>query len=109
MKSTSKRIVNILYHPYYSKGSLYGAGVFPFWLYIKYFGKPVYKFCRKRLKLPKFFSVMASNLLGSAAHVGFFVSGFSWALILVFLISLFGMTLLFMGFNKISWRWCKIN
>jgi hypothetical protein len=67
-------IKGILVNKKYSRGSLYGAGIFPFWLYIKFFGKPVYLFSRK-LGMNKYFSLMMANILGSAFHVNFFESG----------------------------------
>lgn len=67
-------IKRIIFNPKYAKGSLYGAGVFPFWIYIKFFGKPVYSFSRK-LGMNKYFSLMMANILGSATHVNFFESG----------------------------------
>ena len=67
-------IGRFLYNPIYGgRKSLYGAGVFPFWIYIKYFGKPVYKKARK-IGLNTYFSLMAANILGSLAHVGFFIN-----------------------------------
>ena len=89
------KIKNILFNKQYAKGSLYGVGVFPFWIYIKYFGKPVFKFCRRKLKLPRYWSIMASNILGSVAHVGFFLDGFNLKYIILFVGSLFIMTSLF--------------
>lgn len=74
------------YNPKYRIGSLYGAGVFPFWLYIKFFGVPVYRFSRK-LGLNKYFSLVMANILGSLTHVSFFSNGVSD--ILPFFISLF--------------------
>lgn len=62
----------ILFNPKYNRGSLYGGGYFIFWIYIKYFGKPMYKASR-RLGFNKFFSLMYANILGSLAHVGFFI------------------------------------
>lgn len=51
--------------------SLYGSGVFPFWLYIKFFGKPVYKFARKKLKLNVYFSINCAHVLGAFIHAIF--------------------------------------
>lgn len=84
--------MGILFNKKYTKGSLYGAGVFPFWLYIKFFGSPVYKFCRKR-GLPEIPSLMGANILGSCFHVSFFASGFRD--VPAFFISLITMALIF--------------
>ena len=65
-------IRRFLFNKKYSRGSIYGAGVFPFWIYIKFYGKPVYRLSRK-LGLNVFFSLMMANILGSAFHVGFFI------------------------------------
>ena len=94
------KLSKILYNDDYAQNSLYGAGIFPFWLYVKYFGKPVFKFCRRKLKFPMYWAIMAANILGSAAHVGFFIGGFVKSII-PFLISLFIMTSLFWAFHKI--------
>lgn len=68
-----KKIKNILYNPVYGRvNSLYGAGIFPFWIYIKYYGKPAYKLAR-RIGLNKYFSLMCANILGSLFHVSFFI------------------------------------
>ncbi len=68
-------IGRFLYNPIYAgRNSIYGASVFPFWIYIKYFGKPVYKKARK-LGANTYFSLMAANILGSLAHVRFFING----------------------------------
>ena len=90
-----------LYREDLNRGSLYGAGVFPFWIYVKYFGKPVFKFCKRKLKFPTYWAIMATNILGSAFHVGFFLGGFTMKMIILFLSSLFIMTSLFWIFHKI--------
>lgn len=67
-------ISRLLYNPAYGGiKSLYGAGIFPFWLYIKYFGRPMYKRGRK-LGFNKYFSLMMANILGSLFHVRFFIN-----------------------------------
>ena len=63
----------LLYNKKYANGSLYGGGIFPFWLYIKFFGKPVYKFCR-RMGMTKYISLTFAHTLGALAHVGFFIT-----------------------------------
>ena len=69
-----KIICNFLYNPNYAGSqSLYGAGIFPFWIYIKYFGKPMYRKARK-VGLNKYLSLMIANILGSLAHVKFFIN-----------------------------------
>ena len=76
-----------LYNPIYGgRKSLYGAGVFPFWIYVKYFGKPVYKKARK-FGINTYFSLMFANILGSLAHVNFFING-EFKDIIYFVISL---------------------
>jgi hypothetical protein len=84
------KIKHLLFNPKYFSGSLYGVGVFPFWLYIAFYGKPVYRFSRKRLNLSRFFSLMMANIPGSAFHVGFFKHG--WTDVVGFVISLVTMT-----------------
>lgn len=61
-----------IYNKKYSKGSLYGLGIFPFWLYVKYFGKPVYRLCRK-IGLPKYLSFCGAHTLGALFHINFFI------------------------------------
>lgn len=80
------------------KNSLYGAGVFPFSIYIKYFGKPVYKKARK-LGANTYFSLMAANILGSLIHVSFFING-TPIKILWFIGSLILFTSLFFRLHK---------
>jgi len=87
----------------YSRGSLYGAGIFPFWIYIKLFGKPFYKIARN-LKCNKYFSLMSANLLGSAAHVNFFEKYDSVYTYIGFVGSLFLMTTIFYLFNKFYYK-----
>ena len=89
--------MHVLFNPKYSRNSLYGAGVFPFWLYIAFFGKPVYKFSRK-LGMNQFFSLMMANILGSVVHVGFFSNGL--VEIPAFIISLLTMASGFWFMNK---------
>jgi hypothetical protein len=89
--------MHIIFNPKYSRKSLYGAGIFPFWLYIAFFGKPVYKFSRK-LGLNQFFSLMMANILGSLCHVTFFANGLIE--IPAFIISLFTMASAFWFINK---------
>ncbi len=93
MRHKNKKLLTIiwlfLYNPKYAgRKSLYGAGIFPFWIYIKYFGKPIYKKARK-VGLNTYFSLMAANILGSLSHVKFFLNPkpesvlyFIWSLIL---------------------------
>lgn len=90
-------INHILFNPKYAKGSLYGAGIFPFWLYIKFFGKPVYLFSRK-LGMNKYFSLMMANIPGSVFHAHFFDSGIID--LIPFIISLFSCAGCFYFFNK---------
>lgn len=89
--------MGILYNKKYANGSLYGGGVFPFWLYIKFFGNPVYKLCRKR-GLSKIPSLMAANIPGSCFHVSFFSSGLRD--VPAFIVSLVMMALIFHFLNE---------
>jgi len=89
--------MHVLFNPKYSRNSLYGAGIFPFWLYIAFFGKPVYKFSRK-LGMNQFFSLMMANILGSLCHVTFFANGL--VEIPAFIISLLTMASAFWSINK---------
>lgn len=93
-----RRLVSILFNKKYCKGSLYGAGIFPFWLYIKFFGKPVYKIARKK-GFNVYFSIMCANVLGSASHVNFFIHRNPLSLI-YFLLSLLLFTTIFYVFHK---------
>lgn len=61
--------IKILYNKKYGGNVLYGGGIFPFWLYLKFFGRPVYKFCRKKLNLPPFIALSMAHTLGGVAHV----------------------------------------
>ena len=92
-----RRLVSALFNKKYCRGSLYGAGIFPFWLYIKFFGKPVYKMARKK-GLNVYFSIMCANVLGSAFHVKFFIhqKPLSWV---CFLLSLLFFTTFFYVFH----------
>lgn len=91
------KLSHIIFNRKYSSGSLYGFGVFPFWLYIAFFGKPIYKLSRK-IGLNQFFSLMMANILGSVFHVNFFSSGLYD--IPAFIISLFTMASVFWLFNN---------
>lgn len=94
-------IGRFLYNPIYGgRKSLYGVGVFPFWIYIKYFGKPVYKKARK-LGINTYFSLMAANILGSLAHVNFFINGTA-STILWFIGSLILFAGIFFGIHKLN-------
>lgn len=86
------KLKHILFNPKYYQGSLYGSGIFPFWLYIAFWGKPVYKFTR-RLGFNRYFSLMSANIIGSASHAKFFSNGILD--IPTFIISLITMTILF--------------
>ena len=97
IKKVLKFLLTILYNKKYRKGSLYGAGIFPFWIYIKFFGKPVYKLCR-RIGINRFFSLMGANVLGSLSHVGFF-STFDLKTVVYFIGSLFLLTGIFYGLH----------
>ena len=94
-------IGRFLYNPIYGgRKSLYGAGVFPFWIYIKYFGKPVYKKARK-IGANTYFSLMSANILGSLAHVNFFINGTA-STILWFIGSLILFSGIFFGIHKLN-------
>lgn len=90
----NKGVINNMFHlvkstlvnKKYTQGSLYGSGIFPFWLYIKFFGKPLYKKAR-RYHIPAFFSLMIANIPGSLAHVSFSLHFNKWT-ILLFIMSL---------------------
>jgi hypothetical protein len=85
MSSLIKKFKTLMFNPAYTQGSLYGAGLFPCWLYIKYFGKPMYVRAR-RLGCNKYFSLMAANILGSGFHVDWFNNG--WEDVIPFIASL---------------------
>lgn len=93
-----KLLMPILYNKRYSYRSLYGSGIFPYWLYIKYYGKPAYVFSRKR-GLNVYFSLMVANIPGSMFHVSFFKDG-TLSELLWFVISLVIFTSLFYGVHK---------
>jgi hypothetical protein len=90
---------SILYNRKYASNSLHGAGYFPFWIYIKYFGKPVYKLARKA-GINIFFSIMASCTLGSLLQVGFFII-YSRTLIFIFIALLLITTIAIYTVHKI--------
>ena len=99
-----KQFLNILYNKKYSKNTLYGGGIFPFWIYSKYFGRPVYKKARKA-GINVYFSIMCANILGSLFHVHSF-KNMELELVLYFILSLLIFTSIFYAIHK-SYR--KMN
>jgi len=93
-----KQILSVLYNKKYSKNVLYGGGIFPFWIYLKYFGRPVYKKARKA-GINIYFSIMCANVLGSLFHVHFF-SRMDLESVIYFMLSLLICTSLFYGIHK---------
>lgn len=91
------KLHDILVNKKYTSGSLYGYGIFPYWLYVKFIGKPIYKFMRRR-KVPVFHSLMAANIIGSGFHVGWFSDGILD--IAPFIISLLTMAYTFQTMNN---------
>jgi len=96
-------ICKILFNRRYAKGSLYGGGIFPFWLYIKFYGKPSYRFSRK-LGLNKFMSLMVTNIPGSLFHIGFFLDGLTLGNIIGFIISIVIFPYIFYFYHKNLYR-----
>lgn len=95
----------ILYNKDYAKGSLYGFGIFPYWLYVKYLGKPIYKYCRRR-KFSKYFSLNCAHVFGAAFHASFFLGAESLNSQLVkFIISFFVFPPLFWFIHKYIWKY----
>lgn len=80
---------NIFYNSNYDNKPLYGCGIFPFWIYLKYFGRPVYKFSRKKLKFNVYFSIFNSHFLGAFIHATPFLLEGKYFSSLIFFISSF--------------------
>ena len=74
--------------------------------YVKYFGKPVYKFCRRRLRFNQYFSLAFSHILGALFHAGgmFIVSFYMWLLIILGSMVIFSLCLYFTHKSNIKKR-----
>lgn len=89
----------ILYNKNYANKSIYGAGYFPYWVYVKYFGKPMFKL-GKKLKFNTYFSLMLSHILGAVAHSGFFINGFTYLNCSFFIVSMIIFPFIFLNLHK---------